>query len=244
MLVLVLSILALLLGPVLLVFSRRGVRLDALIYAFVLVATGGILLFDVLPMSVANGGWWVLLPAILGFLGPTLIESAFHRAADTTHKTALVVGVIGLALHGSIDGIALVQHDQQSPMLPYAIILHRIAVGLTVWWLLRPYLGRYRALFVIVLMCGTTIGGYLLGGDYTPRMDQGVYAGFQALVAGTLLHVVLHRPHGHGHRHSHEAVHRMRLLPHWDRRLALWYLAGMIAGAILLISQIAIPGHP
>ena len=74
---------------------------------FIFVSMAGLILGEILPHTVERGGGISLLFALLGFMGPTLLERSFHRVAQNAHLAALILGLLGLCLHGAIDGIVL-----------------------------------------------------------------------------------------------------------------------------------------
>jgi uncharacterized membrane protein YraQ (UPF0718 family) len=192
MTLLLLSVVVLALGPVLYRAARTRSNGLALIDGFVVVAISGLVLLTIVPGSVRAGGWWALLFCALGLLGPTLLEQAFHGAWKQTHAATLVVAVVGLGFHSLLDGVALNITETDDSLLPLAVILHRFPVGLTLWWLVRP-IGRAAAIGVLAFLVVTTAVGFFLGPDLVVRFDSQAVAWFQALVAGSLLHVVLHR---------------------------------------------------
>jgi len=64
-----------------------------------------------------------------------------------------------------------------------------------VWWLLRKPYGRATAITVLAAVGVGTVGGYFGLGSLLESADHSGVAFFQALVAGSLLHVVIHRVH-------------------------------------------------
>jgi uncharacterized membrane protein YraQ (UPF0718 family)/zinc transporter ZupT len=195
MTLLIASLIALLLGPLVHRAVRHSKAGLSLLDGFLVVAVAGLVLFRVVPEAVAGGGWWALLFCLLGLLGPTMLERFFHDAARQTHNTALVLALLGLTFHAIFDGAALnlsSVSEHGSRMLPLAVILHRFPVGLTIWWLLRPS-GVRPASGVLTLISVATCVGYFGGPSLLAGLDGQALAWFEALVAGSLLHVVLHR---------------------------------------------------
>ena len=211
---LTLSLLAIIIGPVILHWFPSNRRLDNFLFSFVLVSVGGILALDIVPTLWQHIGFWFIPLALLGFLGPSFIESSFHKAADKAHNTALILGIFGLVLHSGLDGLAVIENTNNQ-MMPYAVILHRIVVGLSIWWLVQPIWGNTKSYLVFLLIIIATLIGYYLGLNMVFEnfnfqslkwLDY-----FQSIIAGTLLHVIIHRPHidddGHIHDHSHALEH-------------------------------------
>ncbi len=192
MTLLTLSILALLVGPVIYSSVRRRDTMFSLLDGLIFVSVTGLVLLFILPESFEAGGWATLAFAAVGVFGPTFLEGLSRRLARKTHVVALVLGLTGLALHATIDGTAL-SHGHS--VLPAAVVLHRLPVGLAIWWLLRPTFGIRAAAWVLGLIAGATLLGFAAGPHLVAGLSGQGVAWFQALVAGTLLHVVFHQPH-------------------------------------------------
>lgn len=192
-----LSLGVLLLGPALLAWVQRAplwlqtIGLQGL-DGFVLTSVAGIVLADVLPHALSESGMWAVPLVLLGLLGPSLAERGLHRAAEHVHALALLLGMAGLVLHATLDGVALA-HGDVRPQLAMAVLLHRLPEGLTIWWLLRPRYGRLIAGLALGLVASATILGMSLGPSTVA--DSAAMGLIEALVAGSLLHVVVHRPH-------------------------------------------------
>ena len=195
---LILSLVVLGIGPLLYHLARRvGVMLAAL-DGFVFVAIGGLVLLHVIPESLELAGWAAVAGALLGLWAPSWVEHRLHGLARQAHMVALLLALVGITLHAFVDGLALVRPHEaggagEGHVLPMAVILHRLPVGLTIWFLLRPAYGVRAALATLTLIGLATTAGFFLGeaavGDLASR-GRGV---FQALVAGSLLHVMVHR---------------------------------------------------
>jgi hypothetical protein len=209
---LVLSLVALAVGPLVHHATRqRPAALDAL-EGFVLGAIGGLVLLHIMPDCVRDVGWLCLAPAALGFLGPELFERLLHRAAHSVHAVTLAIALLGLLLHAALDGVAVAggaggHLGSDATRLAAAVVLHRVPVGLTIWLLLRPH-GALLPLSTLVLVAVATVVGFGTGGRLLGGISGHALAWFQALVAGTLLHVVLHRPHAHEHDEHDERPRR------------------------------------
>ncbi len=162
---------------------------------FVFVSMGGIILLDFLPHAIDEGGWLCVLFAAVGVGLPTMIERRGHKLGEHFHRLALYLGLLGLLIHSMLDGAALAISAGDST-LPIAVILHRLPVGLTVWWLVRWSKGRGTALLLLGALGILTALGYFTGSEFLAGLKGSGLAWFQSLVAGSLFHVVLHRPHG------------------------------------------------
>ena len=196
MLSLLISLVVLALGPVLHRVALRSRFTMPVLDGFIFVAIGGLVLQHTLLESFREVGWPMVPAALLGFLGPTIGEKVLHRAAVHVHRAALALAMLGLALHAALDGVALARSQSAEAgiaALALAVILHRIPVSLTIWILLRPPYGVAAALAALGVVALSTVAGFFAGG---PLLGHGPGLGvvmFQALVAGSLLHVVVHR---------------------------------------------------
>jgi len=244
---LIASILALGIGP--LVYQTFGPmkRADKIVSGFILLVIAGSLFLEVLPNSFQQVGVAAIILALLGFVGPTLIEKQFSNAASKTHTFTILLGIVGLFIHASIDGSVLqsMNLDYNNNSFALAVIIHRLPVGLTIWWLLKPLLGERYALLTLVGIALATVIGFVLSMQFSEYQTSNTFALIQAFVSGSLLHVVFHKPHEDGcmhtsqshansHQHEQEGEHKIKpwinLLP--DR----WGFIGMVCGLIVLIS--------
>ncbi|QSX40843.1 metal transporter [Shewanella cyperi] len=199
MLYLIASCIALLLGPLFYRFLSNGSGLQKGLDGFIFVSLGGLVLIHILPELLEHGGLLSILFVLLGLWGPTASEKLFQRYSEITHNLTLSLGIGGLLLHTLTDGGAMVlaQHDSGSSLLALGIILHRLPVGLAIWWLLKPQVGSRWAILVLGAMMLLTGAGFMAGEQLLQQLslDNTVY--LQAFVTGSILHVVIHQPHGH-----------------------------------------------
>jgi hypothetical protein len=119
------------------------------------------------------------------------------------------------------------KHAHYSEFLAIAVLLHRLPAGLAIWWLVRPRLGRRSALLVLSALAAATIAGFtgsLLG---WPDMFSGTpWFITQALLAGSLVHIVLHQSLG----------------PASPKHHSVWQLASL-SGAILGVTALWVTEH-
>lgn len=206
MLMLLASVAGLCLGPVLFAVLHRTKKPQLAVDGFVLVAVVGLVMLHVLPEAVEVAGTGALVAAAVGLILPLLAERARAMSHDASHGVVLAVAFAGLMLHTSLDGVGLAGSDG----LGLAVVVHRIPVGLGVWWLVRPQFGRRWALAVLVALCGATALGYGLQSTVVAPGGVVWVQIIQALVAGSLLHVVLHQSIGfHDHAHDTSASWRI-----------------------------------
>ena len=163
---------------------------------FMYIAVPVLVIWQVIPHTWADHGILVLVVLALGIGLPTLIERLSTSLALHTDNVALLVGLSGLVLHAFLEGAALVPRG--TGIVP-AVILHRLLVGLTIWWLLRPRHGFGRASLGIAVILAATVAGYAAGTQFFGH-GGGVEL-YQAFVGGSLLHVVFHKGR-HDHQHK------------------------------------------
>ena len=193
---------ALLCGPLLYGLARPRPALLAFLDGFVLVSIAGLVLLEVVPGAFGDGGAWSFAFLALGAVGPTLVEHGLQHARREAHLATLALAVLGLMLHSLADGAALTPahglhqgHGHAREALAIAIVVHSVPVGLMVWWVMAPVFGRALPAATIGLMCAGTVAGYLFGLELNTVLGAQAFAWFEALVAGSILHVVFGRPH-------------------------------------------------
>jgi uncharacterized membrane protein YraQ (UPF0718 family) len=200
MTLLILSILILAAGPLCYRFVARDARLRALLDGFIIISVGGLILMHVLPESVASIGAGALAAAAAGVLLPLLFERFGGLAARGTHILLMVVAWLGLLTHTMLDGLTLAAHThaEVSASLAAAIVLHRLPVALLIWWLVRPRYGRRVAAGALTAVGVATLAGFGIEGHlHDLGGSSPIFAYIQAVVAGSLLHVILHNDHHH-----------------------------------------------
>ncbi|MEE9127008.1 MAG: permease, partial [Planctomycetota bacterium] len=170
--------------------------------AFVIVMVGGLVLTEVLPLSIGLGGVGTLVACVVGFLLPTLAERGLRPASSGARSVFIVFALVALFAHATVDGIALTDpggghdhgHDHQPGLgpLPLAVILHRLPVGISIWWIVARTVGvRLAVTTLLVIVAGTFLGFGV--GDAALEGASGQVVGiFGGLLSGSLLHVVMH----------------------------------------------------
>ncbi len=188
-----LAILALAAGPLLFRLAKRSPASLAVLDGFVRVAVAGLILVHVLPWAWKLGGWSILF----WFIGGMLLPLALHRAHSASGRglgAEIGMSAFALALHAFFDGTALGPRGTEgssSQMLSLAVVLHRLPVGLGIWWLIRPRFGLKTAWFVLALLALATAAGAFASSEILEGAAATWVAFLQALIAGALLHVVL-----------------------------------------------------
>lgn len=201
---LLLSLLALVAGAAACLWLDNNPRthktVDGLIMGLMLALLGVVLVMDVLPET----GMLGLALVLLGFLSPYLLEHGFHRFAREAHLLTLGVGIAGLLLHALLDGAGLVsgaEHvDDHADWLGWAIVIHRVPVGMMTWWLLGPQFGWKVATGTLMAMALFTYVGYALTGNVL-ELNHDQLGLLEAFITGSLLHVILNKRHADKHSH-------------------------------------------
>jgi len=215
---LLIAIAALLVGPFLAKVFEQQPGFNRFLDGFILVSIGGIAVIHLMPEAVVEIGGMALLMVVLGALLPYVAERAFHNYERATHSGVLVLAFSGILVHTLLDGIAISQASREhgsGEVLAYAVILHRLPVGLLIWWALKPLTNVRVIIGVLTLLSIATAGGFSLGVAEFPGAHSDYITYFQALVTGSLLHVLFHRHiHGAGpEAHPHQHKHRKNALP-------------------------------
>lgn len=200
---LLLGIVALLLGPFIYAIGQQKRRFRQFLDGFVFITIAGIVCVHIIPDTIGSGGIWALLFLLLGLAFPILLEKVFHSALHEAHVVVVILAALGLVLHATIDGIALLpfaaeQHSHEHDLLyaleggPLAlgVILHRLPVGMVIWWSVRPQFGTATAVLVFALMIAATVLAYVMGTPVLQMTESQFITYFTAFVSGSLVHVV------------------------------------------------------
>lgn len=228
MTLLFLSLLMLAIGPVLYGQARRASWTRPLLDGFVLASVGALVIAYVLPHTMAVGGYGMLVLAGLGAMFPGLLER-WARAGRGAERAILLLAVAALGLHATLDGLALASSHKGPIALSLAVLIHRVSMGLAVWWLVRPRFGAPAAAGLLTLVALSTVAGFAL--EQLPAVEAALhgtfFAGLQAFVAGSLLHVLMHRSA------SGETSERSRQ----------WTAAGVALGLVIALALPALLGE-
>ena len=181
------SIIALLIGPLLYLASERRREIIRLLDGFVFFSISGLLLIHFVSSIESHNAFLGIVFILLGLLGPTALELLFKKAHAKVHIAGIFLGIIGLLFHGLLDGAALSEAEHS---LPLAIILHRVPVGLTLWWVVAPNFGSRTGWITICLLCLATVFGFSIGESIFAFGGGAFSAYLQAFIAGAILHVV------------------------------------------------------
>lgn len=188
------SLLALCLGPILYQLIAREKEVVEGIDGFVSVSISGLFILHLLEGEGPFGGLGLFAVFLVGFFGPLIFERCFRNFQRNIHYLALLFGLLGFLIHAAADGVALrVISSEES--LPLAIVLHRLPVGLAIWWLLKPRFGYASAISVLLLTGAATVIGYAAAGEETNIASSSWLELFEAFVTGSILHVVIYPFH-------------------------------------------------
>lgn len=174
----------------------------------ILVSTvTSLVVLHLLPESIRTAGWLTLIAAFAGLWLPPLLERLWSSKAHKVHLTSLLIAIVGLAIHGMMDGAALSSpqfllagNQANSIVLKWAVILHRLPAALLIWSLFYPKKGAYLPCFLLVILGIATVLGYSLGAQFLESLnDVRYYYHFQALVSGSLLHIAFDTHEDHEH---------------------------------------------
>ncbi|MDX1515890.1 MAG: hypothetical protein R3288_03570 [Woeseiaceae bacterium] len=239
-----LSLVALLLGPPIYAWGRSRPTTKQVLDGFILVTIAGIVCAFIIPDAVGAGGRLAILFLLLGLAFPTIIERAFHRAHRAAHVFIVCLAATGLVVHALIDGFALLpsigsalehaHHGRFTPVsstifgneLAIGVILHRLPVGMAIWWSVRPSFGAPAAVATFVAVMVATAAAYFFGAPLVELADARSVGYFQAFVAGSLVHVV-----AFGVSHEHEDVAEP------GRAMSSWgFRAGILLGLFVLFA--------
>lgn len=221
---LTLSIVALLLGPVVYTIGRHNPIVRQVLDGFIFITIAGIVTVNIIPEALANGGNLALVFLALGIVFPVILERSFHGAFHAAHGLVLALAALGLVIHSIVDGIALLPSQRSD--LAYAVILHRLPIGMAIWWSVRPSLGLPAAIAAFAMIIGATATTIVLGTPVVELAEARSIAYVQAFISGSLIHIV-----AFGISHDHDKhVEPVAQFQDWA------YRAGILLGLFLVFT--------
>ena len=244
---LALSLVALALGPVLYGLCQKNEFVRSALDGLLFVMIAGIVVIHIVPDVYAAAGVIALAFLAAGVAVAFFVERWPAVENGDRYSWIILLGAVGLVIHATMDGIALLpgdhlhgaeggahdDHGHESGLaelfenhLALGVILHRIPVGMAIWWTVRPRLGKSVATGALVIIAVATSVAYILGEPVIALMETTGVACFQAFVAGTLLHVIVFTSVGRDSAHAEE--------PHDHTRTVVAERLGIMAGLILL----------
>jgi len=90
--------------------------------------------------------------------------------------------------------------------VPYMMKVAWIAaskVGLMLWLIMEPAFGKRIAWMTLFAIAAVTIIGFEFSERFLPYAGDGLIAGVQAVIIGTIIHSLIHRGHVHRHHEEH-----------------------------------------
>ena len=198
MLPLVSALLAPLAGVLIYVTLHHRARTVRLLDRAVIVALPPLVAVQVLSHAWADRSLAPVVAVALGAGLLAVVERLSHTLARYTGDVTIVFVVLGLSLHALLEGSALTAGA--SPAFVLAVVVHRVAVGLLIWWLVVPRHGARAAAVGVAAILAATAAGNVVGTGVVADVSFVDGHLLEAFVAGTLLHVVLHQGR-EDHRH-------------------------------------------
>ncbi len=230
---LLLSILALAIGPFIYELGRRQPKVRQFLDGLIFITIAGIVCIHIIPEAITTGGNTAIVFLLLGLAFPVVLEHRFHDAVPQAHGFILVLAALGMTVHAALDGIALAPGSAIDPSgivlfggspLALSVVLHRLPVGMAIWWSLRPAFGKTVAIGAFALVIAVTAAAYFLAASFIEYAATASVAWFQAFVSGSLVHVI-----AFGVSHEHEAEGE-------SRRQGWPYRVGILVGLFLIFT--------
>ncbi len=198
-LILLVAVGALVVGALLYIFFHGRIEtrvgLDRIVFFVLPVLVG----WDAISDILTEGDWLPFLAILVGFGVLHLIERVFLSLGERLDDAAIFLGMASLALHALVEGGALIPGASQSYVV--AVVLHRIPVGLLVFWFLQPKYGNWVPFGVLTALITATCVGFAIGLEVFSNPEAYTYLHvFNAFAGGTLLHCAYHIGR---HRHQH-----------------------------------------
>ncbi len=224
-----LSGLALLLGPFVYELGRTRPTIRQLLDGLIFITIAGIVCVHIIPAAIASGGLFAIVFLLVGLAFPVVLESRFHDAIPKAHGFIVLLAALGMVVHAAVDGIALVPDPDAGSAwagdpLAAGVVLHRVPVGMAIWWSLRPNFGAPVAVAAFAVIIVVTSIAYFAAGPLVELASAPSVAWFQAFVAGSLVHIV-----AFGVRHGHPVE--------GDARSRDWaYRVGILVGLFLIFT--------
>jgi hypothetical protein len=225
-----LSTLALIVGPLIYTLGRKNRVARQILDGFIFITIAGLVTINIIPEALSAGGDVALVFLALGIAFPVVLERIFHSAFHAAHGLVLILAALGLAIHSVLDGIALLPAEGKE--LAWAVILHRLPVGMAIWWSLRPNLGLPVAIGAFITIFVATGLSFIFGAPVVELASASSVAWLQAFISGSLIHVV-----AFGVSHDHGAhVEPVAQFQDWGYRM------GILLGLFLVFTLPALYG--
>ncbi len=212
---LALSIVALLLGPVVYTVGRRNRTARQILDGFIFITIAGIVTVHIIPEALAGGGQLAIAFLLLGIVFPMVLERGLHESFHAAHGLILALAALGLIIHSVLDGISLL--PTQNRDLAWAVVLHRLPIGMAIWWSLRPNLGLTAAVAAFAMIIAASTASFIIGAPVVELAATSSIAWLQAFISGSLIHIV-----AFGVSHDHDGhVEPVAQFQDWGYRLGI-----------------------
>ncbi|MFT4927121.1 MAG: hypothetical protein ACI8WB_003227 [Phenylobacterium sp.] len=132
--------------------------------AFLFIAA--LVCIDIIPKLIDSSGPAIILIMLFGLAVPTLVEKVFKKTSEV-HKIAVLTGVVGLVIHTLADGAALALY-QVEQNLALSVAIHRVPIGLFVWWFVKPHFGTIAAYGMLGIIAVSTVLGFTFADTLLP----------------------------------------------------------------------------
>jgi len=235
----VLSTLALLAGPFLYALGQRNHHAHQVFDGFIFISIAGIICVHIIPSALDGGGIWALGFLAMGLLFPVALEKLFNGALLEAHIFILLMAALGLVVHAIVDGVALLPLNAHPPLnssglsdnpLAIGVILHRLPIGMAIWWSLRPHFSTWVAIATYAMIICATAAGYFFSDSVVAMGQTASISYFQAFMAGSLVHIV-----AFGVTHTHDG--HVEPGPDAASQYGSWgYRLGILAGLFTLFT--------
>lgn len=192
------AIIALFVGPVLWeLLAMRRTLLERVERILIWLLAAGLLIL-VVPELFREAGAVSLIWIAVGFALPAGIETAWRRATGLSHHLFSAIAALGIGIHALIDGAALVIGKD---LLPWAVVVHRLVVGIVLWLVMEPTWGRFASYTVLAALGVATLIGYFSAQSLVPLIRFEYLEILQALIVGMLMHGIIHQHEDEHHAH-------------------------------------------
>lgn len=187
--IILIALLAYLIGPLIyqLFRSKHSVlsALDGMLFVVIAAFCLSIFAVEVTEVSFLPG----VLLFLVGIFVPNFLEKTFHSQKRNIHNIFILLSVLAFYGHVYLE-MQVLADVEYIDSLDLGILLHRIPIGLLIWWLVFPRFGLKVASCAIAGVIAFNLLGYFL------PLSLSSYAYLEIFVAGAILHVVLFSFHG------------------------------------------------
>ena len=201
MIPLITSLSLLFLSPALYRAAIRIKKVWSAMEKLISITMTALVVLHLLPESIHIVGWTAVALAFLGLFLPGFLERLWKKGAEQVHLVSITLSILGLSVHGLMDGAALATPMSSSNTLPLAVVLHSLPAGLLMCSIFYLNPQKWLLPLLIAILGLATLLGYFAGTQYLNLQEHAYFfAAFQAFVAGSFLHITFDR-----HDHVHEA---------------------------------------